>query len=434
MFDANTTYNKASILPAWSETGGTQAALTATTTFYFDELKYAVATATPTPTPTPTPTSTVLATFDEVTPLSFAGFDGAEGSSITNVGVPAGGSGKALKILRSGGQAWAGAKVSGLNVPLSATSTTITARVHSAAAGVPFVLKMEGPGASAEIQASTAVVAGWQTLSWTFAGGDLKTWTDIVFLPNLLTVASASPGETYYVDDIKIVSAAAPAPTPAPAPSSTPIMAAGFNAANTTTNGGVWGTYGGDGGVTSGAGGGFADSSPAAAPNYIFSYTTLSSTSPATYSYQGIFFQPPGAANVSAVGRTALNYSMGVNPEWFSASGGAKFVILISANVPGVSNSTCDPKVSAVVQATSANSVAYSTPLTAFTGIAQNCGVASVTVAQILAGAVKQISFEADGGGAALTASGLTSNTNRSVAASGVFTTTISVAAPIAFQ
>ena len=264
--------------------------------------------------------------------------------------------------------AWS--EVGGTQVALAA-STTITARVYSSAAGIPFKLKMEGPGASAEVAASAAVVVGWQTLSWTFSGGDLKTWTDIVMLPNLGTAASVSPGETYYVDDIKLTGAAAPAPTPAPSPSSTPTMAAGFNTANTTTNGGVWGTYAGDGGVTSGAGGGFADSSPVATPNYIFSYTQLSSTSPAAYSYQGIYFQPASTANVSAVSKTALGYTMGVNPEWFGAAGGAKFVILISANVPGVSTPTCDPKVSAVVQATSANAVAYVTALSAFTGIAQ---------------------------------------------------------------
>ena len=133
------------------------------------------------------------------------GFDGGEATTIA--AGPVGGSGNAFKILRSGGQVWAGAKVSGLSIPLSANKTTITARVHSPTAGIPFVLKLEGPNASAEVQASTPVVQGWQTLSWTFSGGDLKTWTDLVFLPNLGTLGS---GEAYFVDDVTGVSLPAP--------------------------------------------------------------------------------------------------------------------------------------------------------------------------------------------------------------------------------
>ena len=148
---------------------------------------------------------TVGVTFDEATPPTFVGFNGAESSSIA--AGPAGGSAKALKIVRIGGDPWAGAKVTGLSIALSAANPTITARVNSPAAGIPFVLKLEGGGtASAEKQASTAVVAGWQTLSWTFSGADLKNWTDLVFLPNLTHVAPAAPGETYYVDDITGVS------------------------------------------------------------------------------------------------------------------------------------------------------------------------------------------------------------------------------------
>ncbi len=147
-------------------------------------------------------TGTTLATFDEATALVFAGFDGAEGSTIETG--PAGGSGKALKIFRSGGQVWAGAKVTVAPPAFTATDKTISARVFSPAAGIPIVLKMEGAGiASAEIPATEVVVAGWQTLTWVFAGIDItKSYPDIVFLPNLGTLASVA-GETYYIDDIK---------------------------------------------------------------------------------------------------------------------------------------------------------------------------------------------------------------------------------------
>ena len=373
--------------------------------------------------------------FDTAVPTRIRDDSGLGGTAAITATPPAGGgTGSALDLLRSGGEPYALAVIDVAAIPFTATRKTLSARVYSPTAGIPMKIKLETTGNTAnsgDVSANEPVVAGWQTLTWTFTSIDpALAWTAIVLLPNIGTI-DAPPGKHYYFDNIVLNAAAS---TPAPETSTTSIMAAGFNAANTTTNGGVWGTYAGDGGVTTGSGGGFADSNPPATPNYIYSYTELSGTAPAAYSYQGIFFQPPSAATVSAVGKTTLNYQMGVNPEWFSASGGARFVILISARVTGVSNPTCDPKVSAVVQATSAASVAYSTPLTAFTGIAQNCGVATVSVAQILAGAVKQISFEADGGGAALTASGLTSNTNRSVAGNGVFTTTISVAAPVGFN
>jgi hypothetical protein len=161
---------------------------------------------------------TVGLTFDEATPPTVVGFNGGESSSIA-VG-PTGGSANALKIVRIGGDPWAGAKVTGLTISLSAANPTITAHVYSPAAGIPFVLKLEGGGtASAETQASTSVVAGWQTLSWTFSGADLKNWTDLVFLPNLTHVAPGAPGETYYVDDITGVSI--------PAATSTVAMGAG---------------------------------------------------------------------------------------------------------------------------------------------------------------------------------------------------------------
>ncbi|MBA4176135.1 MAG: hypothetical protein C0505_06200 [Leptothrix sp. (in: Bacteria)] len=156
-------------------------------------------------------TGALMASFDEAPPLAFVGFDGGEGSAI-DAAPPAGGAtGKALKILRSGGKVWAGAKVTTAAPIFTATDKTITARVYSPAAGIPIVLKMEGAGiASAEIQASQQVVAGWQTLSWVITGIDTtKSYPDVVFLPNLGKLAPAA-GETYFVDDIRFSGALAP--------------------------------------------------------------------------------------------------------------------------------------------------------------------------------------------------------------------------------
>lgn len=167
--------------------------------------------ATPAPPPASPPASppgadTVLLNFDDLLPLSANGGEGGEGSGL--VTAPAGGgSGQAYSVLRSGGQAWALAVIE-TTLPLTNERKTLTARVFSPAAGVPMIIKLEGAGGinSGEVQANEAVVAGWQTLSWTF--NTLGAYTKMVLLPNLGTV-DAPPGKSYVFDDFKLKAAAA---------------------------------------------------------------------------------------------------------------------------------------------------------------------------------------------------------------------------------
>lgn len=158
--------------------------------------------------PPPVSGDVVLASFDEASPLTFTGFNGAETSSIA--AGPAGGTGLAGKIIRLGGEVWAGAKVNVGVIPLTATNRTISARVYSAVAGVPMVLKLENESDpninTGDLQSTQAVVVGWQTLTWVVPAdkvGPQYSW--VVMLPNLGTLASADPGETYYFDDIKLI-------------------------------------------------------------------------------------------------------------------------------------------------------------------------------------------------------------------------------------
>ena len=192
-----------------------------------------------------TPVATALPiTFDEVTPPVFAGFDGAEGSTIA--AAPAGGSANALKILRNGGQPWAGATVT-TSVPftLTADKKKITARVYAPVAGIPFKMHLEvseGGKQSAEVLSASAVVAGWQTLTWDFSNENTTdAWTRIVLLPNIETVGGGTANDTYYVDDINLsagVVVAPPATTPvvfATFDEATPPLFAGFDGAEGTT-------------------------------------------------------------------------------------------------------------------------------------------------------------------------------------------------------
>ena len=161
----------------------------------------------PTSTTTPPSVPGLLASFDEATPPAIVGFGGAEGSSITTA--PAGGSGKAVNLLRTGGEKFAGVSVTTGAIPFTATRTTITARVYSPVAGVPMVIKVEDastpPNASAEIAATTPVVIGWQTLTWVVTGLDLaKTYTKVILLPKLGTVSPIS-GDSFFFDDLTLV-------------------------------------------------------------------------------------------------------------------------------------------------------------------------------------------------------------------------------------
>lgn len=181
-----------------------------------------------TPTPTPTPTGTLLASFDEATQPTITEFGGAGYDFV--VATPAGGTGKSLKITRPAGAGalnYAGAFVTTAPIPFSATRKTISAWVYSPAAGTPMVAKAEfaeqqGTG---DTLASTAVVAGWQKLTWVFNNVDLgKSYTRFVILPNLGTVGT---GQTYFIDDIVLEPASAiPSLTEPTTAAATPIALA----------------------------------------------------------------------------------------------------------------------------------------------------------------------------------------------------------------
>jgi len=209
---------------------GTKASASPGETYYFDDIKLVVAAA---------PASVQLASFDEAPALTFEGFNGAETSSIA--ASPAGGTGLAGKIIRLGGEVWAGAKVNVGPIALTATNRTISARVHSATAGVPMVLKLENASNpdtnTGDMQATQTVVVGWQTLTWQVPAdkvGPQYSW--VVMLPNLGTKASASPGETYYFDDIKLVIAPAPTGVSLASFDEAPALVfEGFNGAETSS-------------------------------------------------------------------------------------------------------------------------------------------------------------------------------------------------------
>ncbi len=169
-------------------------------TYYFDDVQ--MASGDPV-TPPPTGGSTVLANFDDVNP-TVAGFEGGDGSTV-EPGPAGGGSGNSFKVLRSGGQAYALGIIE-TTVPVTADRRTVQALVYSPTAGIPMVLKLEGPNNanSGDTAANQTVVQGWQTLTWTFTIAAGATYNKIVLLPNLGTV-DAPPGKSYYFDNIVLL-------------------------------------------------------------------------------------------------------------------------------------------------------------------------------------------------------------------------------------
>ena len=150
----------------------------------------------------------VLATFDEATPPAFEGFEGA--TAAIEVG-PAGGDGSnALQIVRDGGKVFAGVVLTGFEVPSDVATQTVSALVYSPTADIRFVVKTEYVGADGNVgtpdaDANEAVIAGWQTLTWTITNLDpAQTYTRFVILPDLDVIGT---GETYYVDNITLVDA-----------------------------------------------------------------------------------------------------------------------------------------------------------------------------------------------------------------------------------
>jgi hypothetical protein len=186
--------------------------------------------------PPPPGGDVTLASFDEPTALEFVGFNGAETSTIA--AGPAGGSGNAGRIIRLGGEVWAGAKVNVGPIALTATNRTISARVHSPAAGVRMVLKLEASDPNrntGDLESRETVVAGWQTLTWLVPADKVATdYIWVVMLPNLGTRANDNPGETYHFDDIKLVRPAA-GTTLSSFDEPTPLEFVGFNGAETST-------------------------------------------------------------------------------------------------------------------------------------------------------------------------------------------------------
>jgi hypothetical protein len=408
--------------------------------YYFDDIQLL---------PAATPSGTVLANFDSINP-PIAGFEGGEGSAVE--AGPAGGSGNALKVLRNGGQPFALAIVTlPSNIPLEATRKTISARVYSPTAGIPMVLKLEGPGgnpSSGDVQANETVAVGWQTLTWTINAVNTN-YNVIVLLPNLGTV-DAPPGKAYYFDDITLLGTASGG-----GGSSGPLtFSSGFAAGNRTVEGGEFGGFSGsdqDGFFCSGAdpsrcgGGGETTSAVPAADSFFFRYHNYQApTTAGSAVYLGVYVLAPNVVaplsdaadspGVQISGQTTVKFKLGQNAEWFGSANNKFAVDLTLGKRYVVGGNACRVQLRTIVTPTAAAASAYTVQLSAFS-VVQDCAQGSLTVAAALAASpITQVSFQGAAGGAALSAGGQTSGANLTVANGAAYPSAVSLVGGIKFE
>ena len=392
--------------------------------------------------PPPASGPVVLANFDDVTP-TVAGYEGAEGSAV-EAGPAGGGSGRSFKVLRSGGQVFALGVIE-TSVPVTATRRTLSAQVYSPLAGIPMVLKIEGAAglSSGDTQANEAVVAGWQTLTWTFSGVDpSKTFDKIVLLPRLGTV-DAPPGQAYYFDTITLLGTGGSSAGGGTGGGGGPLtFSTGFADGNRTAEGGEFGGFSGsnqDGYGCSGApascgsGGEFSPTKTATESFFFYYHQT---PTPATDLFMGIYVQAPGVvggfsptadtAGVQVGSQTTLRFKLGQNSEWFGSATNNFMIVMDLGKRYLVGGNACRLQLRRVVTPTAAAATEYAIPLRSF-ALVQDCGGVATTVAQALAASpISQIAFQGVGGGIALSDGSRTSGANRSVLSTGgVYSTTV---------
>ena len=181
-------------------------------TYYIDDITLAPAVAAP---PPPAP-GAVFLTFDETTPV-FTDM-GAYGGAVPTVEAgPTGGTGNALKIVKpTSPDTWGGVFFTTPTIPFSTGNKSIAARVYSTRANSVITFKVEVPGGTfVEVAGTPAVPANtWTDVTWDFSAADLnRAYRIMAITPDVSTVTT---GQSYYIDNIRVVASAAATPPATP--------------------------------------------------------------------------------------------------------------------------------------------------------------------------------------------------------------------------
>ena len=174
---------------------------------------------------------------------SFAGFAGAEDSSLAPDPTNAGNT--VVRVRRSGtAELFAGTTMatgpanSVGRIPFTATSTRMSVRVYSPAAGIKVRLKAEDasdPTRSVETEATTTLANAWETLTFNFANqvagtaalNPAFTYNRLTIFFNFGVTGAVAGAQTYYFDDVLFVPGVAGCGTTAPTCAPTTVIPAG---------------------------------------------------------------------------------------------------------------------------------------------------------------------------------------------------------------
>ncbi len=146
----------------------------------------------------------------ETGPYSFTDFSGGVAEVIANpyqTGINT--SANVAKIIRNGGEIWAGSYLSLDNSIDFTNTTTISMKVYSPRKGVPVLFKLEGDAPSTEKSVNTTLANAWETLQWNFSGTASNVYYKLVFMFDFGTVGNGSPNSTFLFDDIFLTNAGA---------------------------------------------------------------------------------------------------------------------------------------------------------------------------------------------------------------------------------
>lgn len=385
-YDAAKTYNRVSVFPAFLVPA------TASTDYYFDELKLPAA-----PAGGGTP-ATVTLDFSG-TAVALENFEGLGSGTI--VADPTNAANLVARLVKvPAGQPWAGTTVyteaSNKSVaPIGfASGKVITLRVYSPGPGRKIMLKVENASDGAvamEAQATTTATNAWETLSFDYAAPSngsydaTKTYNKISIFPDFLVAATADT--VYLFDDIVYPSAGAPGGgggTPAGLVS----LVGGVFASNYTESPTPWKS------VEGGTAGRYVDTSVAtqdwwsglaatdATPNFYFGYGLNSNAKPWGF---GAYVSAPNDGVADVAPYTRLRLAVWGNDQLVNT--GPTFTVILKG--PTVAGCTSELKGSLTV--TGAGVQTYSLPLSGFT-LQTACAYASAAAA--LAGGVSQVHIQ----------------------------------------
>lgn len=140
-----------------------------------------------------------------VTTENFTDFNGGTGSVVDNPYIAEENESSLVgKIVRDGGDIWAGSYLELEDFIDFTTNTTINMRVYSVSPGLHVKFKLENNDSSSatERDAYTSTYDQWETLTWSFAGEPANTYEKLVLMFDFGNTGNGTDSSTFYFDDI----------------------------------------------------------------------------------------------------------------------------------------------------------------------------------------------------------------------------------------